>query len=46
MYDNMMSPSHVTEYLGAGGRELYTPFKNMLLMGAGQFLIHPLPHGS
>ena len=46
MYDIMMSTSHVTEHLGTGGHELYTPFKNVLLMGIGQFLIHPLPHGS
>ena len=35
VYDKMISTSHITEYLGAGGRELYTAFKNMSLIRGG-----------
>ena len=38
MYDNMMSTSHVTEYLGAGGRELYAPFKKRVTNGCWPIL--------
>ena len=46
IYDNMISRSHIIEYLWQVVMSCTLPFKNMLLMVAGQFLIPPFPYGS